>query len=141
MALTNTPAWPQKPRCEAVGVATANTNTDGTGTITPVITAGSDGTRVTGLYAGATATVGDTAVRFFLSKTGGASWTYLPHLDVLVPAHTLTNATANDGRVAAIDQDNAASLFDLPANAMLGVTIAVTVAGGQMIALALGADY
>ncbi|MDF1791438.1 MAG: hypothetical protein P1U88_05975 [Thalassobaculaceae bacterium] len=141
MALTNTPAWPQRPRYEAAGVATANTATDGSGTVTPLITAGSDGTRVTGLYAGATASVSATAVRFFLSHNGGTNWTYLSHLDTLVPAHTMANDTVNSGRVTVVDQGNPSDAFDLPYGDILGFSIAVSVSGGQMIAEALGADY
>lgn len=141
MAVTNTPAWPQTPRYAVAGVSTANTNTDGTGTITSLITAGSDGTVITGLYAGATVTVTATSVRFFLSIDAGSTWTYLPHLDSLVEAHTVAATTANDGRVTIIDQSDPAKYMVLPANAVLGFTTAVTVSGGTMNAEAVGADY
>lgn len=141
MAVTNTPAWPQTPRYAVAGVSTANTNTDGTGTITTLITAGSDGTLITGLYAGATATVTATSVRFFLSTDSGSTWTYLPHLDSLVGAHTLAATTANDGRVTIIDQDDPNKAMPLPASAVLGFTTAVTVSSGNMVAEAMGADY
>ena len=141
MAVTNTPAWPQTPRYAVATVSTANTNTDGSGTITTLITAGSDGTLITGLYAGATATVTDGAVRFFLSTDSGSTWTYLPHLEVLVSAHTLAATTLNEGRATVIDQNDPAKYFPLPAANVLGFTTAVTVSGGNMVAEALGADY
>lgn len=141
MALTNTPAWPQTPRYEAAGTSVANLNTNGSGTIATAIVAGPNGTRLTGLYVGATATVADTAVRFFLSADGGASWTYLPHLDALVPAHTFDAATVNGGRTAVVDQADPARYLDLPGDARLGFAIAVGVSGGEMIVEALGADY
>ena len=141
MALTNTPAWPQRPRYQTAGVTVANTATDGSGTITPLFAAGMDGTRVTGLYVGASATVTTTAVRFFVSHNGGSNWTYLPHLDALIPAHTLTATTVNGGRVTVLDQNDPAELFDLPPDTVLGFTIAVTIVGGQVIAVAMGADY
>lgn len=141
MAVTNTPAWPQAPRYAVASVSAANTNTDGSGTITTLITAGSDGTLITGLYAGATATVSATSVRFFLSTDSGSTWTYLPHLDSLVEAHTLAATTANGGRVTVIDQADPDKYMPLPADALLGFTSAVTVSGGNMVAEAMGADY
>jgi hypothetical protein len=142
MALTNTPAWPQTPRYAAAAVTAANTATDGTGVITTLVTAGAEGMRVTGMYVGTTATVTATAVRIFLSTNGGTSWVYLPRLDRLVPPHTLTATTENLGRVTVVDQTNPNDHFDLPANAVLGVTIAVEpTPGGSIVAEALGADY
>jgi len=141
MAVTNTPAWPQVPRYAVASIASANAATDGTGTITTLMAAGPNGTRLSGLYAGASATVSDTAVRFFLSSNGGATWTYLPHLERLVAAHTLASTTVNDGRVTVINQHEASQFLDLPADAVLGCAIAVSVSGGAMIAEAIGADY
>ncbi|MCR9072011.1 MAG: hypothetical protein NXI18_09855 [Alphaproteobacteria bacterium] len=141
MALTNTPAWPQSPRHSVVGVSAPNTATDGSGTIATVISAGSDGTRITGLHVGASATVTATAVRFFISMNGGGSWTYLPRLDVAIPAHSFSDTTSNAGRVMVIDQNDPAQTFDLPGNAVLGVTITLSVTGGKMIVEAMGADY
>lgn len=139
MALTNTPAWPQTPRYSVASVASANTATDGSGTITSLITAGNDGMRLSGLYAGANATVTATAVRLFLSTDSGSTWTYLPHLDSVIPAHTLEATTANAGWIAIIDQFEAAQYLDLPANAQLGFTIAVAISG-LVIVEATGAD-
>ena len=141
MALTNTPAWPQMPRFQTASVATANTATDGSGAVTSLLAAGENGSRITGLYVGATATVTATAVRFFLSHNGGSDWTYLPHLDVVIPAHTLSATTANAGRVTVVDQGDPTDLFDLPPDSVLGFAIAVTLAEGLVIAVAMGADY
>lgn len=141
MALTNTPAWPQMPRYRTAGVTTANSATDGSGTITSLLAAGDNGTRITGLYAGASASVTATAVRFFVSHNGGSNWAYLPHLEALIPAHTLGATTLNGGRVTIIDQSDPADLFDLPPDTVLGFAIAVTIADGQVIAVAMGADY
>ena len=141
MALTNTPAWPQMPRFQTASVATANTATDGSGAITPVLAAGENGSRITGLYVGASASVTATAVRFFMSHNGGFNWTYLPHLEVLIPAHTLAVTTLNASRVTVVDQTDPADLFDLPPDGVLGFAIAVTLAEGQVIAVAMGADY
>lgn len=141
MALTNTPAWPQMPRYRTAGVTTANSATDGSGTITSLFSAGINGARVTGLYAGATASVTATAVRFFVSHNGGSNWTYLPHLETLIPAHTMSATTVNQGRVTVVDQSDPADLFDLPPDTVLGFTIAVTIGDGQVIAVAMGADY
>ena len=141
MALTNTPAWTQLPHFQTAGVAAANTSTDGTGSIAVVMTAGTNGTRITGLYAGASASVSATVVRFFISHNGGGIWTYLPHLEGLIPAHSLTNTTLNAARVTIIDQSDPADMLELPPEAVLGMTITVTVTGGEVIAAAMGADY
>ena len=141
MALTNTPAWPQIPRFETASVATANTATDGSGSVTSLLAAGENGSRITGLYVGASATVTATAVRFFMSHNGGSDWTYLPHLDALIPAHTLAVTTTNAGRVTVVDQSDPADLFDLPPDNVLGFAIAVTLAEGLVIGVAMGADY
>jgi hypothetical protein len=140
MALTNTPVWPQAPKIETAAITTANTATDGSGTITTVATAGENGRRIAGLYAGARATVTATAVRFFISDDSGATWTYLPRLDALIPAHTLANTTANAGRVTVIDPEDQYTFLDLPADAVLGATIAVALAGGVVI-VAEGHDF
>lgn len=141
MALTNTPAWPQMPRYETGATATGNPATDGSGDITSLLAAGENGTRITGLYVGASATVTATAVRFFVTHNGGASWTYLPQLEALLPAHTLSATTLNGGRATVVDQADPADLFDLPPDSELGFAIAVSLADGQVIAVAMGADY
>lgn len=140
MAVTATAAFPQTPKFGRAAITAANTNLDGTGTITTVFTAGSDGSQLYGLYAGCRATVTATAVRFFMSTDAGSTWTYLPELDSLIPAHTVANTTANDGRVTVIDREVEADVFDLPASAVLGATIAVALAGGIEIT-AYARDY
>jgi hypothetical protein len=111
-------------------VTAANTALDGSGTIATLATFGAEGGRLEGLYAGCRATVTATAVRFFVSADGGSTWTYLPHLDSLIPAHTVANTTANAGRVTVVDRASPDDWIGFAANARLGCTIAVALAGG-----------
>lgn len=141
MALTNTPVWPQSTRLDVASVTTANTATDGTGTITTLLTAGADGTRVDGLYAGAGATVTATAVRFFVDPDGASGWTYVPDLEGLIPAHTLAATTLNGGQVTIINRGDQTAFFDLPAGAILGFTIAVTISSEAVYVTAWGHDF
>lgn len=140
MAVTNTPAWPQTPNFAGVKVTAANTNLDGSGTINTLATMGADGGRVTGLYAGAQATVTATAVRFFVSYDAGTTWFYLPYLEKLMGAHTVAQDTLNAGQVTVIDQEDSAKYLDLPAGALLGCTAGVALAGGISFT-AIWTDY
>ena len=141
MALTTTPAWPQTPKFGFAKVTTANTALDGSGTITTIGEAmGADGGRITGLYAGAQATVTATAVRFFVSIDSGVTWVYVPYLERLIPAHTVASTTLNAGQVTVIDQEDPAVYLDLPAGALLGCTSAVALAGGIAFA-AIWTDF
>ena len=138
MAVTSTAAFPQSPKIGQATITTANTGLDGSGTITTVITAGSDGMKLVGLEAHARATVTATSVRIFLSQDSGSTWTYL--FDALIPAHTVANTTANDGKIVMVDRATAADAIEIPANAQLGATIAAALAGGITVT-AYGIDY
>lgn len=61
----------------AVQISTANTNRDGTGTITTLVTGGTNGTRVLIATVSAVTLVNDGMIRFFITPSGGS--TYLWH--------------------------------------------------------------
>lgn len=129
MALNKDPIFGSAPKFAAVVATLQNTNTDGTtGTYYEIFTAGADGAIVTSLIAYARATVTATACRLFISTDGGTTKSYMA--DLLMPAHTLANTTANAGVVTFVNKLNPDSAIRLPANAKIYGTIAVALAGG-----------
>ncbi len=136
MPLTDTPVWPQGPKIGTAVLTGAETSISAPASVTTLVTAGENGTRIDGLYVGPRATVTATAVRFFLSQDNGTSLVYLPHLDKVVPAHTIADTTANGGVVKIIDLYSQTDFFDLPGGVgasavLLGCTMAVALAGGM----------
>jgi hypothetical protein len=95
--------------------------------VTTLYTAGSDGTLITSLRAFARATVTATSLRLFMSLDGGTTWVFFD--DKLMAAHTVANTTAQTP-VVFVDKTNPDAAIRLPANAKLGATIAVALAGG-----------
>jgi hypothetical protein len=83
------PQFASAPKIGAVGISTANTGRDGTGTLGTVLTAGSAGTRVGGVFviAGGTTTAG--MVRLFLHD--GAAFHFVKEVSVtaLTPSATV----------------------------------------------------
>lgn len=66
MAVTATPIHVQTPRSEVVQVSTANTNRDGTGTLSSAVNAGSNGSKVQRIDISATGTTTAGVVRLFV---------------------------------------------------------------------------
>jgi hypothetical protein len=127
MALKNDPVFVQTPKAFSTTITSANTNLDGTGTITTLYTAGSDGTLITSLRAFARATVTATALRLFLSLDGGTTWVFFD--EKLMSAYTIANTTAQTP-VTFVDKTTPDAAIRLPASAKIGATIAVALAGG-----------
>lgn len=138
MANTFKAAFPQAPKIGQATITSANTALDGSGTITSIISAGSNGMKLVGLEAHARATVTATSVRIFLSQDAGSTWTYL--FDALIPAHTVANTTENAGKIIMIDRGTEADVLEVPADAVIGATIAVALAGGITVT-GYGEDY
>ena len=139
MALTYKAAFPQEPRFGYGTAMTANTGLDGTGTITTCFGAGTDGSRIVAIDVGALGTNTATAVRFFLSADG-ATWTYMPGLAGVVPAHTVGAATADGGTLKVIARSVEGDFLDIPASYKLGFTNAVTLTAG-FVATVSGYDF
>jgi hypothetical protein len=124
MALSNNPVFAQTPKTATVTVATANTNYDGTGTVTTLLTAGADGALVTGLVAQATATQ-STANRLdlLLSKDAGTTWK--PIDNAVMAAFTLATTTAQT-KVTFVDKTVPDAALRLEGSDKLGATVKVS---------------
>jgi hypothetical protein len=70
--MSSTANFAATPRSEVATISTANTNRDGTGTITSVFTAGANGSRVERIEIKANATTTAGMVRLFRKKGAGA---------------------------------------------------------------------
>lgn len=72
--MATNPAFIATPRIDSVNVATANTNKDGTGTITTLVTGATSGTRILEIVAKAAVTTAAGNVCVFLSTDSGTTW-------------------------------------------------------------------
>lgn len=122
MAVNNDPVFAKTPKHAAVAVSSANTNLDGTGTITTLLTAGPDGAIVTSLKCWATATSTAKRCNVFVSTDGGTSWKL--HDSGLMAAYTVANTTVQTP-VTFVDKSNPDAVIVLPGDGQLGVTIQV----------------
>lgn len=127
MSASNYAVHPQLPFDFAEQITTANTATNGTGTITELCQAPAEGSRIKQLGAGVYATLAaDTVVRFFVQVGGAGPWFYRGDLDLLLPSHTLAVTTANAGIGEAIDEATADNILELGPNTKLGATLGAT---------------
>jgi hypothetical protein len=76
------PTFTSTPRVGLANVAAANTNRDGTGTITALITGAAAGTKVFEIAAQATVTTTAGMVRIFLSTDSGSTWRLFDELAI-----------------------------------------------------------
>lgn len=88
--MASAPSFAATPRVDAVAIATANTNRDGTGTIGTVFTAGASGSRIERVRIQASVTTTAGVVRLFLHD-GSA---YFLIKEVLVTAITPSTTVA-----------------------------------------------
>lgn len=137
MTLTAEAAWPQLSRTATAKVATANTATNGSGTITHLVTAHADnGSRVEYLMAGGEQTLATTVVRFFISTDDGVNWVYLPVLDALLEAGTVNTTTVNPTTAMPISRTDPVDFLDLAPGDQLGFAITVAPAAGAVVVAA-----
>ena len=120
MAVNNDPVFAKTPQHAAVAVSTANTNLDGSGTITTLLTAGPDGAIVTSLKCWATATSSAKRCNIFISTDAGSTWKL--HESALMAAYTVANSTVQTP-VTFVDKSNPDATIVLPSSAKLGVAI------------------
>jgi len=80
--VASTPAFIGTPRVGIVNVATANTATDGTGTITEVLAGVSAGTRVLEIGVKCAATSAAAVVNIFLSTDSASTWRLIDSIPV-----------------------------------------------------------
>jgi hypothetical protein len=125
--LNKSPIFASAPLFASVTAVTANTALDGTGTVSTILTAGTDGAVVTQLRALARATVTLTALRLFVSTDGGTTKNIID--ERVMGAYTVANTTAQVG-VTFVNKLAPDEAIWLPASAILYASIAVALAGG-----------
>jgi len=98
MAANTNPIFELVPNNGLVSITAANTAKDGSGTITPLITGGTNGTRVDTIRfisAQATPAASSNRVgRIFLSKDSGTTWNLVD--EVVITGATSSNTAAGD---------------------------------------------
>ena len=72
--MASTPAYAATPRVDIAAISSANTNRDGTGSITTLATAVAAGTKWTSITVQATATTTAGMVRIYISTNSGSTW-------------------------------------------------------------------
>jgi len=127
------PAFISTPRIDRVSLSTANTATDGTGTISDLIVGASAGTRILSVNVQGTATTVASLVNLFLSPNGGANWDLFDQITI--------SAATGSNTVKAYRLVTAYTDLVLPnANYKLGATITVAPTTGTVRVLAFGGD-
>lgn len=96
--MATTPSFVSTPRIGVANVASGNTNRDGSGTITALLTGSADGTKVTSITAQAAVTTTAGMVRIFLSTDSGSTWRLL---DELAIAAATASASVKATRITA----------------------------------------
>ena len=88
--MATTPSFIGTPNTTGVNVAAANTNNDGTGSITTLITGAASGTRVLEIDAQCAATSAAALVNIFLSTDSGATWKMFDQITVTAATGSTT---------------------------------------------------
>lgn len=109
------PTFTSTPRVGVANVAAANTNRDGTGTITALITGAAAGTKVFEIAAQATVTTTAGMVRIFITTDAGSTWRLFDELSI---AAATASASVKATRIAT----SYANLILPDANHRLGCT-------------------
>jgi hypothetical protein len=129
--MATNPAFISTPRIGRASLSTANTATDGTGTITDLITGVAAGTRVLEIVTQGTATTVAALVNLFLWD--GTNWDLFDQVTI--------SATAGSNTVKGNRLSTVYSNLVLPnATAKLGCTISVAPTSGTVRVTALGGD-
>jgi len=129
--MSSNPAFISTARIGRASLSTANTATDGTGTITDLITGVAAGTRVLEIVTQGTATTVAALVNLFLWD--GTNWDLFDQ--VTIAAATGSN-TVKGNRVSTIY----ANLVLPNSTAKIGCTISVAPTSGTVRVIALGGD-
>jgi hypothetical protein len=121
---------------------TANTATDGTGTVVTIFTAGSDGGRVERIRVRPAGTNIATLMRVFINNgsTNATAANNILYAEIVIPAYTLSQTAAST--VSELPNTIDTTLFPLvlPAGYQLNVCVATTVATGLEVT-AIGSTY
>lgn len=81
--MASTPAYAATPRVDIAAISSANTNRDGTGSITTLATAVAAGTKWTSITVNATSTTTAGMVRIFISVNSGSTWRLYDEIPVV----------------------------------------------------------
>ncbi|MCC6312359.1 MAG: hypothetical protein IT345_15800 [Trueperaceae bacterium] len=92
MAAGTTPIYPATPKSWQAQVTAANTNRDGSGSITTVVTGGSNGTKIDRVRVKATVTTTAGLARLWISLNSGTTWRL--YTEITVSAITVSASTA-----------------------------------------------
>ncbi len=122
-------------RQESVQISTANTNRDGSGTITDIVVAGGNGTRIDAVELQATSTTTAGQIRLFLWT--GSVWRFWREVSVTAATPSATVQAWTDRSVRTPVGDGTPLLL-LKANGRLG---AAPHNGEQFVINAFGADF
>ena len=129
--MASNPSFISTPRIGRCSLSTANTATDGTGTITDLITGVTAGTRVLSIVVQGTATTTSALVNLFLYD--GTNWDLFDQITI---SATTGSTTVKGYRLATAYTD-----LVLPsATAKLGATITVAPTSGTVRVMAFGGD-
>lgn len=130
--MASTPTFTSALRCAAVAISTANTNRDGTGTISAaIVTAPAAGMQVFEIDFVATADPADSTVTLFLHD--GSSFWYFDEVD-------LGNPAAGSATVAPFRARKTYDNLLLPSGWSVRAAITVTLTAGVVNVLVFGAD-
>lgn len=94
-----TPVFTSTVRVGSVNVSAANTNRDGSGTITSLLTGAAAGTKVFEIVAQAAVTTTAGMVRIFLSVDGGTTWRLFDELSI---AAATVSASVKATRISSV---------------------------------------
>jgi len=100
--MASTPSFTSTPRVGVANVSAANTNRDGSGTITALITGAAAGTKITSIAAQAAVTSTAGMVRIFLTTDAGSTWRLF---DELAIAAATVSASVKGTRISATYTD------------------------------------
>lgn len=136
MAQNINPIFPLTPRVTWVIVNTANTATDGTGTVYTVFTAQASGSRIDYLSCSATGSNVASVLRVFLNNgnTNATATNNALYTELALPSTTATN-TAATGPQLTIPIN-----ISLPSGSKVNLTLGTAVASGWAVT-AVGGDY
>jgi hypothetical protein len=117
--MATNPSFIGTSRLTSINVATANTNIDGTGTITSLITGASTGTRVLEIDAQCGATSATALVNIFITIDSGTTWRLFDQI-------AITAATSSTTVKANRNIATYANLVLPDATARLGITTTIS---------------
>jgi hypothetical protein len=96
--MATAPAFISTPRTASVSLSSANTNIDGTGTITSLISGVAAGTRVLEIDVQCSATSAAALVNLFLTTDGGTTWRLFDQ--IAITAATVSNTVKGNRNTA-----------------------------------------